>query len=85
MKIKTIELIIQNFIVNSNPGVIAIKGKWGIGKTHTWTQILEREKSNLALKKYCYVSLFGISSINELSLAIFTKTQDAKLLGENAS
>ena len=82
MKIKTIELIIQNFIVNSNPGVIAIKGKWGIGKTHTWTQILEREKSNLALKKYCYVSLFGISSINELSLAIFTKTQDAKLLGE---
>lgn len=85
MQIKSIDEIIRSFLISKTPGVLAIKGKWGVGKTYTWTQILEREKHNLALKKYCYVSLFGISSMEELSLAIFSKTQDVNLIGTDLS
>ncbi len=31
-----IECDIKSFILNPTARVLVIKGKWGIGKTHTW-------------------------------------------------
>lgn len=52
---------------------MAIKGEWGVGKTYGWEALLlEAQKgSMLSAKRYSYVSLFGISSLDKLKYTIF--------------
>lgn len=45
--------------------VIALSGKWGTGKTHLWNKITE-ESQNEHIKGALYVSLFGLSSIDQV-------------------
>lgn len=45
--------------------VIALSGKWGTGKTHLWNEV-KRESSDEEVKKALYVSLFGLSSIDQV-------------------
>lgn len=45
--------------------VIALSGKWGTGKTHLWNEV-KRESSEEEVKKALYVSLFGLSTIDQL-------------------
>jgi len=52
---------------------MAIKGEWGVGKTYGWEALLleaQKEKM-LSAKRYSYVSLFGISSLDKLKYTIF--------------
>lgn len=64
---------ISNFLQRSEPEVLCIRGKWGIGKTYNWTkQITESQQDGkILLPRYSYVSLFGINSLEELKIAIF--------------
>ncbi len=45
--------------------VIALSGKWGTGKTHLWNEV-KRTSSDERVKKALYVSLFGLSSVDQL-------------------
>ncbi|MFM6674116.1 MAG: P-loop NTPase fold protein [Dolichospermum sp.] len=56
------ESILKRFLKNEDYSVLAVNGKWGIGKTHLVQNFLyEHTKSY-----YYYVSIFGISSIEQL-------------------
>lgn len=45
--------------------VIALSGKWGTGKTHLWYEV-KAEADDDKVKNALYVSLFGVSSIDQV-------------------
>jgi hypothetical protein len=49
--------------------VIALSGKWGTGKSYLWKDIQQSSQDEV-LRNALYVSLFGLSTINELKLKI---------------
>ncbi|MEO6049072.1 MAG: P-loop NTPase fold protein [Candidatus Kapaibacterium sp.] len=65
---------IKRFLTKTEPRVLAVRGDWGVGKTFLWRKIIEDQSSHYYLKKYAYISLFGIESINDLKEQIFQKT-----------
>lgn len=82
MSVITVRTVIARFLTSEAPEVLALKGSWGVGKTFAWNQLVLENKSAIKLPNYCYVSLFGISSISELRTAIFAKTVAVNLIGE---
>jgi hypothetical protein len=65
---------IERFLSTSEPEVLCISGSWGgVGKTYLWDQSLKsiRSRNATGLKRYVYVSLFGIESLIDLKLAMF--------------
>lgn len=83
MSAAVVKTVARRFLNSETPEVLAIKGAWGVGKTFAWNQLLLHNKNNCKLPSYCYVSLFGISSIAELRTAIFAKTTAVNSLGEH--
>jgi hypothetical protein len=67
---------VRSLLAVPTPEVLAIKGRWGVGKTYFWNQLIKAlatEKA-LALPKYSYVSLFGLNNLDQLKSAIFEQT-----------
>ena len=64
---------------------LCFSGHWGVGKTYTWQTILTKAtiSNDVGLKRYGYVSLFGINSLDDLKLTIFENSDF--LLKEDAS
>ncbi|BAY67168.1 KAP P-loop domain protein (plasmid) [Calothrix brevissima NIES-22] len=56
------ESFIKKFLSNNNYKVLAVKGKWGVGKTYLVHNFLSDNKKDY----YYYASVFGISSIEQL-------------------
>jgi hypothetical protein len=54
--------ILKRFLDNKNYRVLAVNGKWGVGKTHLVQTFLNEYKEGY----YLYASVFGISSIEQL-------------------
>lgn len=83
MSLKTIREQVLHFLSQSSPSVMAIKGEWGVGKTYGWEALLlEAKKGNmLSAKRYSYVSLFGISSLDKLKYAIFENSIPKNSIG----
>lgn len=72
----TTELVkeaLNQFLAGNQPGVFAIKGAWGVGKTYFWHDYVKQMKPAKDCRAYSYVSLFGITSVAELRRAIFTR------------
>ena len=74
MSIEIIKSQIIRFLETDTPEVMAIRGKWGIGKTFTWNKYLNNAKDKIKLENYSYVSLFGINSVDSLKQAIFMES-----------
>lgn len=83
MSLKTIREQVLNFLSQSSPSVMAIKGEWGVGKTYFWEALLleAQKKSMLSAKRYSYVSLFGISSLDKLKYTIFENSIPKNSIG----
>ncbi len=83
MSIKIIENQISRFLASEAPEVMSIKGAWGVGKTYAWSKYLNIAKNSqkIALKKYSYVSLFGINSLDDLKFSIFENMVDRQAIG----
>jgi hypothetical protein len=62
------------FLASADPEVLCIRGRWGSGKTFAWRDVLATQKDHAALKRYSYVSLFGIDSLEGVKSAIFENT-----------
>lgn len=54
---------------------IALNGAWGVGKTFFWNKFV---KDNLSDKKVAYISLFGISSLNDIRVSILLQASPTK-------
>lgn len=67
---------IERFIKAPEPEVLCISGPWGVGKTYSWQKFLREseKKKQLGMKRYAYVSLFGLNSLNELRNSIVEST-----------
>lgn len=86
----TVEIVkdqIIKFLKSDTPEVFTMKGAWGVGKTYTWKKFLDEAKTNnaIALKKYSYVSLFGINSLDAFKNAIFENVVDKNIIGQEPS
>lgn len=87
MSLSKVETKISGFLSTTTPEVMAIKGAWGVGKTFTWNKLSKQAKidKNIALKKYSYVSLFGINSLDTFKSAIFENLISTDLIGTVAN
>lgn len=82
----TTELIRQElsrFLGGEDAEVLALSGKWGIGKTYSWNKFLQQAKKRNAIsrQRYAYVSLFGVTSLSELKYTIFEQSINCQLIG----
>ena len=83
MSIDIIEHQIGRFLASEAPEVMSIKGAWGVGKTYAWNKYLINAKNQkkIILRKYSYVSLFGINSLEDLKFSIFENLVDDRSIG----
>lgn len=70
-----IEKVISEFLDGKEPEVLAINGKWGVGKTYALMEILRTFHGENSLSRYSYVSAFGAKSIGDLRSMILVKTR----------
>ncbi|MBD2693937.1 P-loop NTPase fold protein [Anabaena catenula] len=70
--------IIKRFLDNEHYRVLAVNGKWGIGKTHLVQTFVNTETEGY----YLYASVFGISSIEQLKARLIanSKSQESNNL-----
>jgi KAP family P-loop domain len=75
--------VILDFIKDDRPSVLVLRGAWGVGKTHFWKSCIS-ENPQSSRSTYSYVSMFGISTIQQLQLSVFINARDLKTGGEHA-
>jgi Cdc6-like AAA superfamily ATPase len=87
VSIRLVESEIRRFLRSDEPEVISISGRWGVGKTFAWTKYFQDAKKNseITLKRYSYVSLFGINSLDELKFTVFENTVNSSDTGADLS
>jgi hypothetical protein len=87
MSIKLIEREICRFLSSTEPEVICISGHWGVGKTFAWNKFLKQasDRKEIGLKRYAYVSLFGVNSLDELKYAVFENSVKTTEIGVEPS
>jgi hypothetical protein len=87
MSTELVEKEIARFLASSEPEVLCLRGKWGIGKTYSWNVFLRQaqQEKRVSLKTYAYVSLFGLGSLDQLKYAIFENSVKADLIGVKPS
>ncbi|SEQ58893.1 hypothetical protein SAMN05428995_105216 [Loktanella sp. DSM 29012] len=64
----------RRFLSSGEPEVLSVSGRWGVGKTHAWDEVLAEVGTTSPLKKYAYVSVFGLRSLDDLKIAIVQST-----------
>jgi hypothetical protein len=84
------ELVVQEltrFLEDKTPEVICVRGRWGVGKTYAWKKALKEVALNnkLALTTYSYVSLFGVTTIEQLKYSIFENRTSGKAVATGAN
>lgn len=59
---------------------LSLSGRWGVGKTYLWKQIVRQvaREDALGRSRYAYVSLFGISSIEEVRSELVVRRRPAR-------
>lgn len=68
---------INAFLKTEKPEVLCIRGNWGTGKTYNWQTAIKALRGDpmaVALNQYAYVSLFGVSSVNQIKASILQNT-----------
>ena len=84
VSLQLVENEIRRLLSDKQPEVVCISGQWGVGKTYAWRKFLGHAKdriNGIALGSYSYVSLFGISSLDELKYALFANTVSSGDIG----
>ena len=92
--VESLEKKLLGLIETEKPYAIALTGEWGVGKTQFWNNFKKKYHDQFKLRKYAYISLFGIDSLESLKYEIAVKThkvdqsedrmQGAKLLFNKA-
>src|SRR6266568_459772 len=87
MSIQLIQSEIRRFLSTTEPEVICISGHWGVGKTFAWTRFLKdaQSQNEIALKRYSYVSLFGVNSLDEFKYSVFENSIQTCEIGSEPS
>jgi len=77
---------IERFLRSPDPEVLVIRGEWGTGKTFTWKRLLnEFRKDDLPTKRYSYVSLFGVNTLEDFRFLLFQQCITNSAIGTEPS
>ncbi len=74
--VENLEKRLLDLLDKKSSFVIALTGEWGIGKTRFWNSFKTKYNDQFKLRKYAYVSLFGIDSLESLKYEIAVKTHE---------
>jgi len=79
-----VEQQMRRFLESGEPETMCVSGAWGVGKTFLWSHVLRTAKKakKIKLDGYSYVSLFGISDLEQLKHAIFENRTPKEQIGE---
>ncbi|KVH72224.1 hypothetical protein WJ41_13920 [Burkholderia ubonensis] len=69
MSLTTTKAQLIHVLADQENKVVALSGKWGTGKSHLWRQVKEESKDEKIMAAM-YVSLFGLSNIEQVKLKI---------------
>jgi hypothetical protein len=85
MSVKQVETAVEQFIFGEHNDLLVIKGGWGVGKTYFWQHLVQAasDKKSISKQHYCYVSLFGINSLEELKNAILAARVQSTTVSTN--
>ena len=75
---------LRRFLSDPSPGVFVISGRWGVGKTFAWNYCLDQAKNakgGITSTKYAYVSLFGLTGLDDLKRAIVQQSVARERIG----
>lgn len=70
-----IKSVVEEFLDSKKPEVLAISGKWGVGKTYALQEMVRAYEGGNSLAWYSYISAFGAKSIGDLRSMILVKTR----------
>lgn len=65
---------VERFLASADPEVLSISGRWGVGKTFLWDETLKAKRASTPIRRYAYVSVFGLRSLDALKTAIVQST-----------
>ncbi len=65
---------VERFLASADPEVLSISGRWGVGKTFLWDETLKTKRASTPIRRYAYVSVFGLRSLDALKTAIVQST-----------
>ncbi|WP_206185202.1 hypothetical protein [Thioclava sp. F42-5] len=70
---------IRRFLKADDNYSLCLRGRWGVGKTHTWDTLLVEAFNNKKVKpaRYAYVSLFGLERLSDVRRSLFENTVEA--------
>jgi hypothetical protein len=69
MTLKSTKDHLLQLLADQDNKVIAMSGKWGTGKSHLWREV-KSVSTDEAVKGALYVSLFGLSDMNQIKLKV---------------
>jgi hypothetical protein len=69
MTIETTKTHLAAALDDADGKVIALSGRWGSGKSHLWTAV-QKASANDAVKNAIYVSLFGVTSMDQVKMKV---------------
>lgn len=69
MTLKSTKTHLIQLLDDTDNSVIALSGKWGTGKSYLWREVKAESKDN-KVKSALYVSLFGLSSMDQIKYKI---------------
>lgn len=72
LTLKYVEEVLAAFLADPSPGVLALKGEWGVGKTYLWNRYIEKQHKAAGCDSYAYASVFGVTNTAELRRTLFT-------------
>lgn len=58
--------VLTMFLADPQPGVLALKGEWGVGKTYLWNRFINRQRQAAGCDSYAYASVFGVANTTDL-------------------
>lgn len=87
MSIEKVTKAVEDFLAADGPGVLSIKGNWGVGKTYFWSSVIKKASVSgiIRLDRYAYVSMFGVTTLDELKYTVFEQTVNKSQIGQQIS
>lgn len=75
---------IRRFLEAEDKLALCLRGKWGVGKTHTWDTLLAAafKDAKVRPQRYAYVSLFGLETLSDVRRSVFQNTVEAAAFRE---
>lgn len=87
MSLEDVRTVCDDFLQSNEPQALSIKGRWGVGKTFFWNEFIKEAAidDEPSFTHYAYVSLFGITSLEELKFRLFEQTVVRSQVGRTIS